>query len=90
MRYDVEIWDQSALQNDRYVARVEKLDWVGADLTASSRRLDWQIDTEALEVDDNGEDEHGGQQVGQVGQVLSIESLLQRSYFVVSCRQQME
>ena len=90
MRYDVEIGYQGALQNDRYVARVEELDRVGADLTARSRRLDWQVDAEALEVDDDGEDEHGGQQVGQIGQVLTVEGLLERSHLVVSRRQQVE
>ncbi len=90
LRDDVQVRDESALQDDRNVTGVEQLDRVGAGLAAEASRLDGQVDTEALEVDDYGEHEHGGQQVGQVGQVLSVEGLLERADLVVSGGQQVE
>ena len=90
LRDHVQVGDESALQHDGYVAGVEELDRVGARLAAEARRLDGQVDTEALEVDDNGEDEHGGEQVGQIGQVLAIEGLLERAHLVVARGQQVE
>ncbi len=55
-------------------------------LRALHRRLRgvrWRVPTligARLEVDDDQEDEHGGQQVGHVGQALPVERLLQRAH----------
>ena len=51
------------------------LDGVAAVLAAVTGRLDRQVDTEALEVDDDAEDEDRGAEVHQVGQVLAVEGL---------------
>ncbi len=90
LRDDVKIGDERTLQDNRNVTRVEQLDRVRAGLAAESSGFDRQVDTEALEVDDNGEDEHGSQQVGQVGQVLAIEGFLERTDLVVAGREQVE
>lgn len=47
-------------------------------------------DNPYLEVDDNQEDGDGGQQVGAVGQIVPVESLLQSSHFVPTLHQQLE
>ena len=90
LRYDVQIWDQRTLQYNGYIARVEQLDRVRAGLAAESCRLDRQVHAEALKVDDYGEYEHGGQQVGQIGQVLAVEGFLESAHFVVASGQQVE
>ena len=46
--------------------------------------------TSYLEIDDDGENEDCGQQVHEVGQVLSVECLTQGTHFVLSSGQQME
>lgn len=48
-------------------------------LAAVARRLDGQVDAEALEIDDDGKDKDGRHQVHQVGQVLAVEGLAQGS-----------
>ena len=58
--------------------------WKPTLLTALTLIFDWQIDAKALKIDDNAEDEHGGEQIGDVGQVLSIEGLAQRANFAVT------
>ena len=70
LRDDVQVGDQSTLQNDWDVACVEEFDRVRAGLTTEASRL------EALEVDDDSKDQDGSEQVGQVWQVLTRESLL--------------
>lgn len=43
-----------------------------------------------LEVYDDGENEHGGEQVHEVGQVLAVEGLAQRAHLVGARGQQVE
>ena len=43
-----------------------------------------------LEVDHHQEDGNGSQQVGAVGQIVSVESLFQRTHFVTTLDQQLE
>ena len=43
-----------------------------------------------LEVNDDQEDGNGSQEVGAVGQVVPVERLLQRAYFVTSLDQQLK
>lgn len=81
---------QSALEHDWHVGRVEQLDGVGASLTSHLARLDWDLDPEALEVDDQGEDEHCGEEVHNVGQSLSVKRLLERSGLVVPGEEEVE
>lgn len=108
LRDDVQVRNQSRLQDDRDVRGVEQLDWVGRGLSTVASRLDGKVDAEALEydlaktarrvhrtvayleVDDDGKDEHGGEEVHQVGQVLAVEGFAQRSHLIVTSGQEME
>lgn len=90
LRDDIQVGDERRLQNDRDIRGVEELDRVGAGLASVTGGLDWQIDSETLEVDDNGEDEDRGEEVGEVRQVLAVEGLFERAHLVVSGRQQVE
>ena len=52
--------------------------------------LDRQLDFPSLEVNDNEEDEHRGKEVTEIGQVLSVEGLVEGSYFVLSGQEEMD
>ncbi len=52
--------------------------------------LDGEFHAESLEVYDEHKHEHGGQEVGHVGQVLAVESLLQSADLVLLGDEQME
>ena len=73
------------LEDDRHVGRVEELDRVR--LTNAARcgasRPKRKVDLEALEVDDETKDEDGRQKVGDVGQVLAVEGLLERANLIL-------
>lgn len=85
-----DVGGQGGLQHDGHVRGVEQADGVGATSTTLARRLDGDLDTEALQVDDSGEDDKSGQQVHDVGQVLSVESLLQSALLVGPGHKQVE
>merc|ERR1712070_1095713 len=53
LREEVQVGNQRGLEDDRNVRGVEQLDGVGALLTTVLLVLDWEIHTEALEVDDD-------------------------------------
>ena len=73
------------LEDDRHVGRVEELDRVR--LTSAARcgasRPKRKVDLEALEVDDETKDEDGRHEVGDVGQVLAVEGLLERANLIL-------
>lgn len=81
---------QSRLQHDGHVGGVEQLDGVGTTLATETGRLDGELNTETLEVDDNAKDENGGQQVHDVGEVLAVEGLLQGTGLVGAGEEQVE
>eukprot|EP00166_Cyanidium_caldarium_P001501 ctg_177.g82 len=70
----VQVAHQGGLQNDRRVAGVEQLDGIGGRLPTHLVRLDRQVDAEAL----------------QIGQLRSIERLVQRSHLVPARQQQVK
>ena len=90
LRNDVKIGNQSALKDDRDVGGVEKFDGIRRILSPVTSGLDGQVHAESLEIYDDDEDEHGRQQVHQVGQVLTVKGLTESAHFVRSRRQQME
>ncbi len=90
LRDDVEVGDKGGLEDDGDVAGVEELDWVAGGLAAEAGGLDGQVDAEALEVDDDAEDEDGGEQVGEVGQVLAVEGFFEGADFVVAGGEEVE
>lgn len=56
-----DIGGQSGLQHDGHVRGVEEADGVGTASTTLAGRLDGDLDTEALEVDDGNKDEDGSE-----------------------------
>lgn len=77
-----DVGGQSGLQHDGHVGGVEEADGVRTAGTTLAGGLDGDLDAEALEVDDSGEDEDGGQKVHDVGEVLAVESLLESALLV--------
>lgn len=77
-----DVGGKSGLQHDGHVGGVEEADGVRTAGTTLAGRLDGDLDAEALEVDDGGEDGNGGQEVHDVGQVLSVEGLLKSTLLV--------
>jgi hypothetical protein len=90
LRYEVKVGYESSLEDDGHVGCVEKLDGVGSSLSTVLLVLHGKIDTPSLEVDDDDEDEYGSQEIGQVGKVLTIESLLERTKLITSGDHQVE
>jgi hypothetical protein len=73
---------QSRLEHNGHVGSVEQTDGVRATHSTLARGLDRDLNAEALEVDNSGEDHKGGEQVHDVGQVLAVESLAQSTLLV--------
>lgn len=77
-----DVGGQSRLQHDRHVGGVEQADGVRATDTTLAGGLDWNLNAETLEVDDSTENDDGGDEVHDVGEVLAVESLLERNSLV--------
>lgn len=90
MRDQEHVGGQGGLQHDGHVGGVEQAHGVGSTGTTLAGRLDGDLDTEALQVDDRGEDNQSGEQVHDVGQVLSVESLLESALLVGPGHEQVE
>jgi hypothetical protein len=73
---------ESGLQHDGHVGGVEQADGVRAAHATLAGRLDGDLNAEALQVDDSGEDEECGQEVHDVGQVLAVEGLVESTLLV--------
>jgi hypothetical protein len=86
----VQVGHQCGLKNDRHVGGVEELDGIVSLLSSVLLVLDGKIHTPSLEVDDYNKDKDGGQKVGQVGKVLTIESFLESANLVGSGNEKME
>jgi hypothetical protein len=84
-----DIGGQGRLQHDGHVGGVEQPDGIAATHSTLTGRLDWDLDAEALEVDDGGEDGKCGQQIHDVWQVLSEERFTESELFVWPCEHQM-
>lgn len=82
LRDEEDVGAESGLQHDGHVGGVEEADGVRSAHTTLAGRLDGDLNTEALQVDDSGEDEESGQEVHDVGQVLTVESLVQSALLV--------
>lgn len=90
LRNEIEIGDESRLENDWHVGGVEELNGVRALLATSILGPDRKHNSEALEIDDDEENQHGGKEVGDIGEVLAVEGLTQSPHFVCPCYQQVE
>mmetsp|Transcript_17052 Transcript_17052/g.29342 ORF Transcript_17052/g.29342 Transcript_17052/m.29342 type:complete len:323 (-) Transcript_17052:390-1358(-) len=90
LTHEVEVGHQGRLQDDGHVGGVEQLDGVCSLLSAVLLVLDGEDDPPSLEVDDDHEDEDGGGEVGEVGQVLAVDGLLDGADLVVARDEEVE
>ena len=81
---------ESGLEHDGHVGGVEETDGVRATHATLTGGLDGNLNTEALQIDNRGEDQKGGQQVHHVGQVLAIEGLVQGTLLVGPSQKEVE
>jgi len=73
-----DVGGQSGLQHDGHVGGVEEPDRVGTAHAALAGGFDGNFDAEPLEVDDGAEDKDGGDKIHDIGQILAVESFLER------------
>ena len=85
-----DVGGQGGLQHDWHVGGVEKADWVRTASSTLAGGLDWDLDAETLKVDDGGENGKGGEEVHDVGEVLSVERLLESALLVWPCEEEVE
>lgn len=81
---------ESRLEHDGHVRGVEKTDGVRSAHTTLARRLDGDLDTETLEVDDCAEDSNSCEKIHDVGQVLAVEGLTESQLLVGPCDQKVD
>lgn len=81
---------QGGLEHDGHVRGVEEADRVRAAHTTLAGGLDGDLNTEALQVDDSGEDQESGQQVHHIGQVLAVEGLVQGALLIGPGQEEVE
>lgn len=71
------------MQDDGHVGRVEELDRVGVlDRRPLAGVDEGDRDLPSLEVDDQQEDDDGGEDVGDVGEALAVEGVLEAADLV--------
>jgi hypothetical protein len=87
---DEDIAGECGLEHDRHVARVEELDGVAPAEAARAVALDWDLDSEALEVDDDGEHKHSRDEVHDVGEAVTPERLAECTALVVPREEEVE
>lgn len=90
MRNEEDVRGQSALEHNGHVGSVEQLDGVRTSLSSHLGRLDRNLDSESLQVNDDGKDGNGREEVHDVGKSFSVESLLERSRLVVPSEKEVE
>jgi len=73
---------EGRLQHDGHVRGVEETDGKGTAHTALTRRLDGDFHAEALQIDDGGKYNTGGQEVRDVGQALTVEGFAEGELLV--------
>ena len=78
------------MQHDGHVGGVEEFDGVRSTLSAEPVRLDGDLDAEALEVDDSGKDDGGGDEIHDVGKATTPESLTKSATLVVPSEEEVE
>jgi hypothetical protein len=81
---------ERGLQHNRHVGGVEKTNRVGASSATLAGRFDWDFNAESLKVDDGCEDNEGREEVHDVWEILSIESLLESTLLVWPGKEEVE
>jgi hypothetical protein len=59
-------------------------------LTTGSVALNWNLDTETLEINDRGKNDNGGEDVGNVGKSISPEGFFQGAALIIPSEKQVE
>lgn len=77
------------MNHDWSVGGVEELDRIRALLSTNTIRLQRQLDTEALKINNHQKDDKRGHQVGNVGQVGSEEGFPKSTHLVRTSDEQM-
>lgn len=90
LREEEDVGAESGLKHNWHVAGVEETDWVSSTSTTVAGGLDWDFDTESLEVDDGGENNEGSEEVHDVREILAVESLLESTLLVWPGKEEME
>lgn len=88
--HDEHVGRECRLQHDGHVRGIEELDGVRSTLTTEPVRLDRNLDAETLEIDNNGENDYGGDQVHDVGETVAPEGLTEGTPLVVPGEEEME
>jgi len=52
--------------------------------------LDWKVDAETLEVNDDDKDEYGREEIGAIREIRAVERFLERTHLVLACHQKVE
>lgn len=87
---EVELRNESTLQDNGHVGCVEQLDGVCSGSTSLLGGLNGEFYSEALEVNNDYEDENCCEEIGDVGQVGAIEGFLKSSDFIATGDQKVE
>ena len=90
LRDKVKVGHKGTHQNDRHVGRVKELDGVVSFLSTVLLVLDRKVDAPSLEVNDENENQNSCQEIGQVWQVLTVQSFAKSLDLVVTGDQKME
>mmetsp|Transcript_22397 Transcript_22397/g.33091 ORF Transcript_22397/g.33091 Transcript_22397/m.33091 type:complete len:213 (+) Transcript_22397:683-1321(+) len=86
----VKVGYQGSLEDDGHVTGIKQFNGVCSSLTTVLLVLDGKIHTPSLEVNDNDKDQHSGQEIGQVGKILTVQCLLEGTKLVTSGNHEME
>jgi hypothetical protein len=73
---EINVRDESTLENDWNVGRVEKLDWIWLSETSHLSATQTKFNSETLEVDYHHSHDHCSDQIAKIWSVLSVECLL--------------
>lgn len=90
LREDEDVGSEGRLQHDRHIGGIEEFDGIGSTLPTEPVGLDRDLDTEALKVNDSGENDDGGDEVHDVGKTTTPESLTKCPTLVVPSEEEVE
>lgn len=90
LRHEVYVRDECGIQHDRHIARVEKFNRIAGLLPSGAHHLDRNVDFPTLDEAAGTKDENRRQQVGDIGQILPIQSKFQSGDLIFAREQEME
>jgi hypothetical protein len=89
-REEVEVGNESTLENNWDVGSVEELDRVRYLVASDLSVTESKFNTESLEINDNEEHDNSGQKTADIGGVFSVESMLDSHHLVGLGQERME